>query len=99
IIHQADRGGYPFEVVKNSWGAEQFDLSTPDKNMKRVAVEGWITHDLATALFKASGKDLPSLEKLADTRDFKPVELGVTAKLTVTNKLRNIDSRNVIGKI
>ena len=99
IVHQSDRAGYPFEVVKNSWGAEQFDLSTPDKNMKRVAIEGWITHDLATALFKAAGKDLSSLEKLAATRDFKPVELGVTAKLSVHNKLRNIDSRNVIGRI
>jgi Zn-dependent M28 family amino/carboxypeptidase len=99
IIHQTDRAGYPFEVVKNSWGAEQFDLSTPDRNMKRVAIEGWMTHDLATALFQASGKDLAALEKLAATRDFKPVDLGVTAKLTVHNKLRNIDSRNVIGKI
>ena len=99
IIHQTERAGYPWEVVRNSWGAEQFDLSTPDKNMKRAAIEGWITHDLATALFKAAGKDLASLEKEAATRSFKPVELGVTAKLTVHNKLRNVDSRNVIGKI
>jgi Zn-dependent M28 family amino/carboxypeptidase len=99
IIHQTDRAGYPWEVVRNSWGSEQFDLSTLDKNMKRVAIEGWITHDLATAVFKAAGKDLAALEKLAATRGFKPVDLGIRAKLTVHNKLRNIDSRNVIGKI
>ncbi len=99
IIHQTERAGYPWEVVRTSWGAEQFDLRTPDKNMSRVAIEGWITHDLATALFKAAGKDLASLEKEAATRLFKPVDLGITAKLTIHNKLRNIDSRNVIGKI
>lgn len=99
IIHQTDRAGYPFEVVRGSWSAEQFDLRTPDKNMKRAAIEGWITHDLAAALFKAAGKDLASLEKQAATRDFRPIDLGITAKLTIHNKLRNIDSRNVIGKI
>lgn len=99
IIHQTDRAGYPWEVVRDSWGAEQFDLKNPNKNMNRVAIEGWITHDLANEIFKAAGKDLSSLEKLAATRDFKPVDLGITAKLTVHNKLREIDSRNVIAKL
>jgi Zn-dependent M28 family amino/carboxypeptidase len=99
IIHQTDRAGYPWEVVRNSWGAEQFDLANPNRNMNRVAIEGWITHDLANEIFKAAGKDLASLEKLAATRDFKPVDLGITAKLTVHNKLRHIDSRNVIAKL
>jgi Zn-dependent M28 family amino/carboxypeptidase len=99
IIHQTDRAGYPWEVVRNSWGAEQFDLSTPDKNMNRAAVEGWITHDFATALFKAAGKDLAVLEKAAAQRDFKPVALGLRAQITIKNKLREIGSRNVIGKL
>lgn len=99
IIHQTDRAGYPWEVVRNSWGAEQFDLRNPNKNMNRVAIEGWITHDLANEIFKAARKDLASLEKLAATREFKPVDLGITAKLTVHNKLRDIDSRNVIAKL
>ena len=99
IIHQTERAGYPWEVVRNSWGAEQFDLRNPNKNMNRVAIEGWITHDLANEIFKAAGKDLATLEKQAATRDFKPVDLGITAKLTVHNKLREIDSRNVIAKL
>jgi Zn-dependent M28 family amino/carboxypeptidase len=99
IIHKTERAGYPWEVVRNSWGAEQFDLSTPDKNMKRAAVEGWITHEFATALFKAAGKDLAALEKAAAQRDFKPVDLGLRAQLTIKNKLREIDSQNVIAKL
>jgi Zn-dependent M28 family amino/carboxypeptidase len=99
IIHKTERAGYPWEVVRNSWGAEQFDLSTPDKNMKRAAVEGWITHEFATALFKAAGKDLAALEKAAAQRDFKPVDLGLRAQLTIKNKLREIDSRNVLAKV
>ncbi|MGH9520980.1 MAG: M28 family metallopeptidase [Terriglobales bacterium] len=99
IIHQTERAGYPWEVVRNSWSAEQFDLANANKNMNRVAIEGWFTRDLASEIFKAAGKDLASLEKLAATRDFKPVDLGISAKLTVHNKVREIDSRNVIAKL
>ena len=52
IIHQTDRAGYPWEVVRNSWSGMQFDLATPDKNMGRLAVESWITSDFATKLFQ-----------------------------------------------
>ena len=38
-------------------------------------------------------------EEAAATRDFKPVPLGVTASMTIENKLRTINSRNVIAKL
>ena len=63
IIHQTDRAGYPWEVVRNSWSGTQFDLATPDKNMGRLAVESWITSDFATKLFRAAGQDLDKLDR------------------------------------
>src|SRR6202011_1386299 len=47
IVHETEPAGYPWEVVRNSWSGEQFDLVSPDKNMGRVGVEGWITRDQA----------------------------------------------------
>ncbi len=99
ILHRTERAGYPWEVVRNSWSGEQFDLSTPDKNMGRVAIEGWMTQEEAAALFKMAGQNLDKLTEAAASRDFKPVPIGMHTTLTVHNKLRTIDSHNVIAKL
>jgi Zn-dependent M28 family amino/carboxypeptidase len=99
IVHQTERAGYPWEVVRGSWSGEQFDLSTPDKNMGRLAIEGWLSHDTAEALFRTAGLDLAKLTAAAATRDFHPVALGMHAKLAVHNQLRAIDSHNVIARL
>jgi Zn-dependent M28 family amino/carboxypeptidase len=78
---------------------EQFDLVTPDKNMTRSSVEGWITLDQAKALFGMAGRSFDSLKARAATREFTPVPLGVTASVTIQNTLRTIDSRNVVARL
>ena len=99
IIHATGPAGYPWDVVKNSWSGEQFDLITPDKNIGRAAVEGWITNEQAQAMLKQIGKDYESLKKAAVSRDFKPIPLGLRARITIKNKLRTVDSKNVIAKL
>ena len=99
IVHQSDRAGYPWEVVRDSWSAEQFDLESPDKNMKRLALEGWITQQTAGNLFRAAGLDLAKLTASAAMRDFRPVPMGLRAKITIRNKLRTIDSHNVVARL
>jgi Zn-dependent M28 family amino/carboxypeptidase len=100
IVHETGPAGYPFEVVQGSPDEEKFGIQRPDNNMSRVPVEGWITWDKAAELMKAAGLDLTALKKQALSRDFKPVELkGGKASFTVENKLRKIDSHNVIAKL
>ena len=99
IVHQTERAGYPWEVVRNSWSAEQFDLQSPDKNMSRLALEGWITQQTAGNLMKMAGQDLAKLTASAATREFRPVPLGVRAKITIQNRLRSIDSHNVVARL
>src|SRR6266852_5978276 len=96
IVHETEPAGYGFNVVQGKTG-EQFDLVTPDKNMSRAAIEGWITLDQAKKLLQSAGQDFEALKKQAATREFKPVPLGLTASMTIANKLRTIDSRNVLG--
>jgi len=98
IVHQTERAGYPFEVVQGKT-AEQFDLVTPDKNMNRSEVEGWISLDQAKALFTLAGQDFAALERKAASKDFTPVPLGVTASVTLQNTLRTVDSRNVVAML
>ncbi|MES2125485.1 MAG: M28 family metallopeptidase [Gemmatimonadota bacterium] len=98
LVHQTDRAGYPFSVLQGST-SEQFDLVTPDKNMDRSAVEGWITSEQAEALFKLAGEDFDSLQARAATKEFTPVPLGVTASIRLENTLRTIASRNVVARL
>jgi len=99
IIHETGPAGYPFTIVQDSNTGEKFDLVTPDKNMSRAAVEGWITLDEGKKLLKMAGQDFDALKRAASTREFKPVNLGITASMTIHNKLRSVDSRNVIAKL
>ena len=98
LIHETGPAGYGFNVVQGKTG-EQFDLVTPDKNMGRAAIEGWIALDAAKKMLKTAGQDFDALKRKAATREFKPVPLGTTASMTMKNTLRTIDSRNVIAKL
>jgi Zn-dependent M28 family amino/carboxypeptidase len=98
IVHQTEAAGYPWDVVAGSWGAEQFTLASANMNMDRMAMQGWVTHDEAEQLFRASGQDLAALEKAAVDINFHPVNLGMKAKIAVHNTQRTLDSHNVIAK-
>ena len=98
VIHETGPAGYPYEVVAGMTG-ERFDLVTPDKNMGRAAVEGWISLEQASALLALGGQNFDALKKQAATREFKPVPLGVTGSITIKNTLRTIDSKNVLAKL
>ncbi|MCU1384826.1 MAG: putative aminopeptidase [Acidobacteria bacterium] len=98
LIHETGPAGYGFNVVQGKTG-EQFDLVTPDKNMGRAAIEGWITLDQAKTLLKNAGQDFDALKLKAATREFTPVPLGTTASMTIKNTLRTINSRNVIARL
>src|SRR6185312_4048728 len=75
------------------------DIVTPDKNMSRASIEGWISLDAAKRLFTMGGQDFTALENAAAKRDFKPVPLGVTASMGITNTMRTVNSRNVVAKL
>lgn len=99
IVHETGPAGYPFEVVTGSWGGENFDLQAEDNNMGRVAVEGWVSLDKAKEMFTASGLKFEDMKAAAKKKDFQPVALKGKANFTVGNKIRKVDSRNVLAKI
>jgi Zn-dependent M28 family amino/carboxypeptidase len=98
IVHEEKPAGYPFGVVQGNL-EEKFDLVTPDKNMNRASIEGWVTLDTAKKILKMAGQDFDALKKQSLSRDFRPVTLNLKASLGVRNTLRTIDSRNVLAKL
>ena len=97
IIHETGPAGYPYEVVRSSNSAEQFDVPSPGAE-KRVPVEGWIRLDKAKELFRAAGLDFDSLKAAAKRKDFKPVALDAKASFDVKIDSREIQSKNVVAR-
>ncbi|MDX2193062.1 MAG: M28 family peptidase [Gemmatimonadales bacterium] len=98
LVHETGPAGYPFTVVQGKT-AEQFDLVTPDRNLARPAVEGWLSLEAAQALFTMGGQSFDELKARATTREFRPVPLGVTASVALRTSLREVRSHNVLARL
>lgn len=99
IVHETGPAGYPWEVVRNSFGGERFELGPADAKAHAGLVQAWISHETAETLFKAAGYDFEALKEQAVSRDFRPIPLGMRAQIEIRNSLRSITSHNVIGKV
>jgi Zn-dependent M28 family amino/carboxypeptidase len=99
IVHETVPAGYPWEVVTGSWAGEQFDLVTEDKNQGRVAVEGWFSLDASRALFERAGLDFAAEKEKARSADFRPVPLGMGVRANIRNRLRTVESKNVVARL
>ena len=105
IIHEWDDktnsgpAAYPWSVARGMMVVENFDLIAKDNNMSRVNIEGWITEPKTREIMQAAGFSFDELKKQAVRRDFKPVALGAHAKLAIEQKIRRINSTNVVGKL
>src|SRR5438046_10628538 len=69
IVHETGPAGYPWAVVEGSNSRENFELESAERNMSRVAVEGWITMDKARQLFAAAGQDFNQLQQAGVRRN------------------------------
>jgi Zn-dependent M28 family amino/carboxypeptidase len=98
IVHETEYAGYGFNVVQG-FGGQRFDLVTPDKNMTKAKIQGWLSLDATKALFKMAGQDFDALKAKAQTREFKPVPLGVTASFGLKQAMKTVNSQNVIAKL
>jgi Zn-dependent M28 family amino/carboxypeptidase len=98
IVHETEPAGYPYPVVQGFLG-ERFDLVAEDKNMGRAAIQGWFSLETTRELFKMAGQDFDALKKQALTREFRPVPLNLQASMALTQKMRTLDSRNVVAKL
>ncbi len=94
IIHTTPSAGYPWQVVQSSWSGPQYEL--PAGAEPRAALEGWATEDAARRLL-GDAHDLDALIEQAKSRDFRPVPLGITTSLTLTNTVTRTPTANVYG--
>ncbi len=94
LIHQSQMASYPWEVVRNSNSGEKSFLKAEGSALK---VASWIHLDVATRLAAASGMNLDKMMTAAQSRDFRPVNLGARLKAHMVSKVRNFESNNVLA--
>jgi len=97
IVHQTAPASYGWNVVESSWTGPQAYAQRGDNAPPLTQMNGWITEDAARRLFKAAGQDLDALTKAAQSKDFTPVPLGMTASTAFESDIRSFTSHNVIG--
>jgi Zn-dependent M28 family amino/carboxypeptidase len=96
VIHTAASAGYPWQVVASSFPAsEKFEL--PAGEEPRLEARMWATEKGSRAIAALGGKDLDALRASAESRDFRPVPLGVHTALAFDASLRQVESANVVG--
>ena len=99
IVHETAPASYGWATVKNSNAAPQFDILRDDPRQAHALLQGWIQHDLAVALFRASGLDFEAMKVGARSRAFAPVPLKATFSADYAVAHSRIVSHNVAGKI
>ncbi len=98
LIHTTESAGYGWNVVRTSNGSWRFDIArTPESKMPFLQMRSWMTEDAARRLFTQAGKNLDELREQAKSRNFKPVKLGLNAKIDINSEVKRLDSNNVIG--
>jgi Zn-dependent M28 family amino/carboxypeptidase len=96
LIHKADMASYPWEVVRNSNSGEKSFLKLEGPALK---VAAWVQLDVARKLASGSGMNLDKLLADAQSRDFRPVDLGAKLHAHMVSKVRNFESNNVVAML
>lgn len=96
IIHTDESASYPWHVVVSSNARERFELPAGDE--PRVEAKMWATEDASRQLAQLGGHDLDQLRAAAETRDFRPQALGAKVGFAWPNKVRQVESANVVGR-
>ncbi len=98
LIHTTETAGYGWNVVETSNGNWRYEVArTPTDKTPFLQVKSWMQNETAKRIFFQGGHNLDELREKAKSRDFKPVKLGVRAKMDLKSEIKRLDSNNVVG--
>jgi Zn-dependent M28 family amino/carboxypeptidase len=99
IVHETGPAAYPYSVVVNSWGHENFVLGGEAAGQSYPTVAAWATEQRARELFEAAGLDFQAMKRAAVSRDFRPVALGARVHFVLDNSWHDVESHNVLARL
>ncbi len=98
VIHTTPSAGYRYEVIRNSWSREMFDLEEKTSG-HRLRLKAWTTEEATKKYLALAGYTLDSLMLAAESRSFRPIPLGITLSGVIRSDVKRLETNNIIGKI
>ncbi|MGB3078551.1 MAG: M28 family metallopeptidase [Saprospiraceae bacterium] len=97
IIHQTEMAGYPWGVVKGAGSGAKLNLES--LGYTPCQMQGWISYEAATDIFKTAGLDIERATAAARRKEFKPIPLPFKITTSIDNQIRKDVSKNVIAML
>jgi Zn-dependent M28 family amino/carboxypeptidase len=98
IIHTTPTASYGWNVVRSSWSKEDVETKVaPGTNALGFA--GWVTKEAGERIAATQNTTADQWLTLADTRGFRAQPLPLRFRIRASAKIREIRTRNVIGKV
>jgi Zn-dependent M28 family amino/carboxypeptidase len=98
IIHTTPTAGYGWDVVRSSWGREDPQVKL-EPGEGALLFAGWVPKAAGDKMLALAGRSVDELLSLADTREFKPLPLGIRLRGHIPSRIRDINTRNVVAVI
>jgi Zn-dependent M28 family amino/carboxypeptidase len=98
ILHTTPTAGYGWNVVRSSWGREQFQVRRK-AGEPALALAGWMTEEAGARILALAGQDVAKLLAASNSRDFRPIPLGIRIAARLRSTIEETDTRNVVAKI
>jgi Zn-dependent M28 family amino/carboxypeptidase len=102
IVHTDETAGYPWSVVRNSWGGRNpYVKLAPGE--PALGLAGWTTGEAGERILQQSpatrGMSLNQLLGLANGKDFRAIPLNVNIQARLAGTVEDFETRNVVAKI
>jgi Zn-dependent M28 family amino/carboxypeptidase len=98
IIHTTPTASYGWNVVRSSWSKEELAMKL-EPGQPTLGFAGWVTQDAGERIAATLGMTTGELLKSADTPGFRPRALPLRFHIQAPAAIRQIRTRNVIGKV
>jgi Zn-dependent M28 family amino/carboxypeptidase len=96
VIHETEPASYPWGVIANG-NDTTLDIVRDDPAAAHSGLQGWMHVDIARRLFEAAGTTYEDAKRMAQQRDFQPMDLGATMDARLVTQKERITVKNVVG--
>jgi Zn-dependent M28 family amino/carboxypeptidase len=98
IIHTTPTASYGWNVVRSSWSKEELEMKLAP-GAPAVGFAGWITKEAGERIAATQNTTVDQWLALADARGFRARPLPLRFRIHASAKIRELRTRNVIGKV
>jgi Zn-dependent M28 family amino/carboxypeptidase len=98
IIHTTPTASYGWNVVRSSWSKEDLEPKVAT-GTAALGFAGWVTKEAGERIAATQNTSADQWLQLADTRGFRAKPLPLRFRIHAAAKIRELRTRNVIGKV